>query len=166
MPETETIENSAVNEAPIEETSGSEAHVEERSGEEPTDTKERNRAGYERRLLEKQLEALRRENEGYKRRADEERKAKLTEEQRIKEERDQLQAEVDRLRVERMQAQVAAEFRLPTTLAARLIGTDEEAMRADASEGPGGPGDQPRRRHTTGPGLQTQRTGPRRQTGP
>src|SRR5579859_3286920 len=98
MPETETNETSAANETPTEherELAGSEAPAEERAGEEPGDTKERNRAGYERRLLEKQLEALRRENEGYKRRADDERRAKLTEEQRIKEERDQLQAEVD-----------------------------------------------------------------------
>lgn len=135
MQEIEMSEGSAAPEAPTEEESvGMEAPAEERGNEETVDTKERNRTGYERRLLEKQLEALRRENEGYRRRADEERRAKLTEEQRIREERDRLQAEVERLRVERMQAQIAAEFKLPSTLAARLIGTDEEAMRADAAE--------------------------------
>ena len=98
------------------------------------DDKERNRAGYEQRQTKKQLEELQKELDGYKRRDEEARKAKLTEQQRLKEEADQLRADNERLRTERLQQKIAAEFNLPASLAVRLIGTDEDALRADAAD--------------------------------
>ena len=86
------------------------------------------------RAIRKQLDDLRKENDGYKRRQEDERKAKLTEEQRLKEEHAAAIAEVEKLRGERMRDKIAAEFKLPDSLAARLIGTDEESLRADAEE--------------------------------
>lgn len=84
--------------------------------------------------MRKQFEDLQKELDGYKRRDEDQRKAKLTEEQRLKEERDQLAADNEKLRQEAMRTKVAGEFKLPPALAARLIGSDEAAMRADAAE--------------------------------
>lgn len=98
------------------------------------DDKERARQGFEQRQAAKRLKALEDELAGYKRRDEDARKAKLTEEQRLKEETDNLRQENERLKTERLQTKVAAEFKLPPALAARLIGSDEEALRADAAE--------------------------------
>jgi hypothetical protein len=96
--------------------------------------KEKNRSGYEQRQLKKQLDDLRKELDGYKRRDDDTRKAKLTEQERLKEERDNAVAEAEKLRNEAVRNKVAAEFKLPAAMSARLIGSDEEALRADAAE--------------------------------
>jgi hypothetical protein len=92
------------------------------------------RAAYDARKLAKELDDLRKENEGYKRRDDDARKAQLTKEQALQEERDTIKAENDRLKADRLKDKVAAEFKLPPVLAARLIGSDEESLRADAEE--------------------------------
>lgn len=98
------------------------------------DPKTGNKAAYEARKAREEAERLRKELDGYKRREDDARKAKLTEEQRIREENEALTAKVTRLETERLQQKVAAEFKLPPALAARLIGSDEDALRADAEE--------------------------------
>lgn len=98
------------------------------------DSKAKNREGYEARKSKAEAEALRKELEGYKRREDEARKATLTEQQRVQEERDTLAAENARLKQTAMQQRIAAEFKLPATLATRLIGTDEDSLRADAED--------------------------------
>jgi hypothetical protein len=96
--------------------------------------KEKSRDGYALRKAKEEAEALRKENEGYKRRDEEARLAKLTDEQRIREERDALQAKVERLELEGLRNKVGAEFKLPPALAERLVGTDEASMRADAAD--------------------------------
>ena len=96
--------------------------------------KDKNRDGYEQRKAKQEADALRKELDGYKRREDEARKAKLTDDERLKEERDSLAAENERLKLDRMRDKIAAEMKLPPALAARLIGTDEESMRADAED--------------------------------
>ncbi|MBW3622705.1 MAG: hypothetical protein KY468_04770 [Armatimonadetes bacterium] len=101
---------------------------------ETTDDKEQKRQGFEQRQAAKRLKSLEDELAGYKRRDEEARKAQLTEEQRLKEEADTLRQENERLKTERLQQKVAAEFKLPASLAARLIGSDEEALRADAAD--------------------------------
>jgi hypothetical protein len=102
----------------------------------PTDPKEKqdNRAAYEARKAREDADKLRKELDGYKRRDEDARKSKLTEDQKLKEERDELAAENSRLKAERLQQKIAAEFKLPDALASRLIGTDEDALRADAEE--------------------------------
>ena len=72
--------------------------------------------------------------EEYKRREEEARKAKLTAEQALQEERDALAQENTRLKQQGLQSRIAAEFKLPASLAARLIGSDEDSLRADAEE--------------------------------
>lgn len=118
------------------------------SSNDAADKKEESRTAFLLRQLQKEVGELRKENEGYKRRADDIRKASLTEEQRLKEDNDALSREVERMKLQALQQKIAAEFRLPASLAVRLIGTDEEAMRADAEElakyvprpkSPGGP---------------------------
>lgn len=99
-----------------------------------TDEKKRNREGYDQRKAAKEAEELRKELDGYKRREEDARKAKLTEEQRLKEDHDSLKAENERLKADSLRNKVAAEYKLPASLAARLIGSDEAAMRADAEE--------------------------------
>jgi hypothetical protein len=99
-----------------------------------SEKKDENRAGYEARQAKKRLDDLQKELEGYKRRDEEARKAKLTEEQKLKEERDAFAAENVRLKQGALQQRIAAEFKLPASLAARLIGSDEESLRADAEE--------------------------------
>lgn len=88
-----------------------------------------------------ELEALRRENEAYKRRdeesktaAEEARKAKLSDEARVKEERDQLAAEVEGFRMNALRDKIGREFNLREEMIPRLIGTDEAAIRADAED--------------------------------
>jgi hypothetical protein len=97
-------------------------------------TVEGKRAAFEMRQLQQRLEALEKENQGYKRRADEERRAKLSDEQRLREERDELAQRVEEFRIAALQQKIAAEFKLPPSMAVRLIGTDEEAIRADAED--------------------------------
>jgi hypothetical protein len=137
MPEqTETFEETKEATATAEETSTkqeAEEAIQEEEARQP-DPKDQSRAAYEMRQIRKQLEDLRKENEGYKRRDEEARKAKLTQEQRLQEERDAAIAERDTLRMENLRNRVAAEFKLPAAMAARLIGTDEESLRADAEE--------------------------------
>jgi hypothetical protein len=96
--------------------------------------KEQSRRAYELRQKAKRADDLEKELEGYKRREDEARKAKLTEEQRLKEERDEAVARATKLESDILKQKVAAEFKLPSALVARLIGTDEAALRADAEE--------------------------------
>jgi hypothetical protein len=98
------------------------------------DPKDQNREGYAQRQLEKQLKELRAENEAYKRRDEEARKAKLSEQQQIAEELAQLKAERDQIHQENLRRKVASEYGLPESLIGRLIGSDENALRADAEE--------------------------------
>lgn len=102
---------------------------------EPTpDEKERNRLAYEQRKNQERLKALEDELAGYKRRDEEARKAQLTKEQRLEEERDDLAKKVAELERKALVGKVAQEFKLPEALAVRLQGTDEAALRADAEE--------------------------------
>ena len=98
----------------------------------PADDKGQKREGYQMRQMQKQLDALKAENEGFKRRSDEERKAKLTEEQRIREERDQFAQEIEKLKTERLQEKVRAKYKIPDAIP--LVGSDEEALNAHAQE--------------------------------
>jgi hypothetical protein len=100
----------------------------------PNDSKAKNRAGYDQRKQQTLMDQLVRENEGYKRREDEARRATLSEVQRLTEERDGLRAERDRESAQRLRERVAREYRLPEAFSSRLVGTDEEALRADAEE--------------------------------
>ena len=84
--------------------------------------------------LRKQYNLTKTELEGYKRRDEEARKAKLTEEQRIREEVEQMRQERDQLRMENMRRKVGSEYKLPESLMARLVGSDEDSLRADAEE--------------------------------
>jgi hypothetical protein len=99
-----------------------------------TETPAESRENSAMRQMRAEMDRIRRELQGYKRREDDARREKLTEEQKLKEDNETLRQEVERLRVERLQNQVAAEFKLPATLAARLIGSDLEALRADAAD--------------------------------
>lgn len=98
------------------------------------DNPKENGAAYEARKARERATALEKELDGYKRRDEDARKSKLTEDQRLKEERDELARENAQLKAERLQSKIAAEFKLPPALAARLIGTDEDSLRADAEE--------------------------------
>jgi|SRR5579871_593033 len=100
----------------------------------PDPAKEAARQGYEQRQAQKQLEAMRIELEGFRRRAEEERLAKLSEEQRAKEELEAIKAETARLQQENLRRKVGAEYRLPEAMISRLVGGDEAALRADAEE--------------------------------
>lgn len=97
-------------------------------------TPEQKRVAFELRQTQKREEALKKELEGYKRRDEEKRKAEMSEQQKLQEERDALVRERDELRLDNMRAKIGAELKLPATLIARLQGTDEEAMRADAED--------------------------------
>lgn len=98
------------------------------------DPKQESRTAFDAREARKQAEALRKELDGYKRREEDARKAALTETQLLKEQNDELMAKFARMEAREMQTRIAAEFQLPAALAARLIGTDEDALRADAQE--------------------------------
>ena len=98
------------------------------------DPKQESRTAFEAREAKKQAEALRKELEGYKRRDEDARKATLTETQLLKEQNEELKAKFARMESREMQSRIAAEFNLPAALAARLIGTDEDSLRADAQE--------------------------------
>ena len=101
---------------------------------EPIDKKRENAAAYEARKARELAEGLKKELDGYKRREEDARKEKLSESERLKEEAASLKAERDQLQTERLQLKIAAEFKLPESLAVRIIGSDEESMRADAEE--------------------------------
>lgn len=92
------------------------------------------REAYERRQLQKKIDDLSKTVDGYKRRDEEARKAALTKEQQLEEEVKQLREQVEAERLEKLRAEIAAKFQLPPALAARIIGTDREAMEADAQE--------------------------------
>lgn len=98
------------------------------------DPKEHDRLGFQLRELEKKLKTLETENQGYKDKAEEERKSKLTEEQRVKEEVDTLKREKATLEHEKLKAKVGKEFKLPDEFIERLQGADEDALRADAEK--------------------------------
>ena len=85
-------------------------------------------------LLRKQLSDLKAENEGYKRRDEEARKARLSDEERVREEVETLRAERDRIASENMRRKVASEYKLPDAFINRLVGSDEDSLRADAEE--------------------------------
>jgi len=93
-----------------------------------------NGAAYEARKANERAKALEKELEGYKRRDEDTRKAKLTEDERLKEELKIAQDKVARLETKALQDKVAAEYKLPPVLGARLIGSDEDSLRADAEE--------------------------------
>lgn len=82
--------------------------------------------------MERQLQELRQENEGHRRRAEEERKAKLTEEQRIREERNEYLKRAEDAERQLVEKDVRLEFGIPAAIP--LIGTDEAALRAHAEE--------------------------------
>ena len=86
------------------------------------------------RQIRDQNKKLETELAAYKRREDEARKAKLTEEERLREESTLLKAENERLKAEHLQGKIAAEYGLPAALAGRLIGSDEASLRADAED--------------------------------
>jgi hypothetical protein len=90
--------------------------------------KEQNREGY----AQRQLEKLQRENAELKRRAEEQRKSELTEYQKLREEVDAIKSERESLRVENLRRKVAAEYKLPDAFVNRLMGDDEDSLRADA----------------------------------
>lgn len=133
MPELETTET-AQPEAETTAPPAAETQETETNPPAAADPKAQSREGYEARKARQEADALRQELEGYKRREDEARKAKLTDQQRLQEERDQLAQENERMKIERMQNKIALEFKLPPALAARLIGTNEDALRADAED--------------------------------
>lgn len=97
---------------------------------------EKAREGYEARKSKEriQLDELTAELAGYKRRDEEARKAELTKEALLQEERDRAVEESTRLKRQITQAQIGAELKLPRTLWDRITGSDDAAMRADAEE--------------------------------
>lgn len=138
--ETQATEETATEETTEETTEQTAAAATEEAEAPPAEEKidgrtvEGKRAAFEMRQLQQRLETLEKENQVYKRRADEERKAKLSEEQRLREERDELAQKVERFRVAALQEKVAAELKLPSAFAPLLVGSDEDALRAHAEE--------------------------------
>ena len=100
----------------------------------PADPKDQARNAYDARQAAKRADDLQKELDGYKRREEDARKATLSKEQALQEDRDKLATENEKLRAEKLRDKIAAEFKLPPVLAARLIGSDEESLRADAEE--------------------------------
>jgi hypothetical protein len=96
------------------------------------DPKKASAAAYEARKANEKATALELELSGYKRREEEARQAKLTEQERLKEETESLRAENSRLKSERAISKIRAEFKLPEAFV--LVGSDEDALRAHAAE--------------------------------
>ena len=84
--------------------------------------------------MQQELAAYKRRDEESKAALEEARKAKLSDEARIKEERDQLAAEVEGFRMNALRDKIGREFNLRDEMIPRLIGTDEAAIRADAED--------------------------------
>ena len=92
------------------------------------------RAAYEARQAKKRADELERELAGYKRREEDARKEKMTQAQKLQEERDLLANENAQLKIENLRASVGAELKLPPALTAVLVGSDRESMMAHGEE--------------------------------
>jgi len=77
-------------------------------------------------------ERLTKERDAYKAREEQRENANLTETERLKVERDQMKAQLEKTRLGSLKEQIAREQGLPPGFGARLQGSDEHAIRADA----------------------------------
>ncbi len=96
--------------------------------------KEQSRRAYEMRQKAKRADELAKELEGYKRREEDARKAKLTEEQRLREERDVAVAKAEKVEMEMRRQKIGAKYKLDQVFIDVLIGSDDAAMEAHAEE--------------------------------
>lgn len=81
-----------------------------------------------------ELTETKKELAAFKRREEEARRAKMTEEEKAREELELLRAENAQLKVDTLRREIGAEFRLKPVFVAAITGTDEESMRAHAAE--------------------------------
>ena len=93
-----------------------------------------NRTAAELRMAQKRLKDLENENAGYKRRDEEKRQSDLTKEQKLQEAHDSLAAENAALKMATLRDRIGKEFNLRDELVARLVGSDEASIRADAED--------------------------------
>lgn len=93
-----------------------------------------NRTAAELRLTQKRLKDMETENAGYKRRDEEKRQLDLTKEQKLQEAHDTLFAENAALKMATLRERVGKELNLRDELIARLVGSDEASIRADAED--------------------------------
>jgi hypothetical protein len=97
--------------------------------EDATSVAKKNSQFAEKRLSDK-IAKLQAENDAYKAREQQRAKDEMTEIERANTEREEWKSKAETL----LRKAVAAEFQLPPVLAARLVGSDEESLRADATE--------------------------------